>query len=574
MRIAVLTFEGFNEARFVRRLGHAQSGQEPRAAGPDRVSRPTGRVDERGCRRVPGSPELCPRGRRGHRRQREGHARRGARLRPDGRARAGPVCARSSAPNAPGHSCSRSSDFSRMSRRAPIPRRSRGSRRPESGSWNSRSSPTGTSPRPSRGSGQVSSYYGFPRFIQLFLVQGVIQGVSRGSGQVSRGSGQVSSYSRGSGQVQGVRPSFKLFQRVKPSFKLLRISPGSFNCSSSPGGQAKFQVIPEGQAKFQVITDFPGSFNCSSSCLNCFRIFVQGVRPSFKLFQGVRPSPGGHPGGQAKFQVIPEGQPKFPVISECPPSSNCSSRRLNCFRTLASVASQAPKRRVKLGTLSARDTPSTAASSALVATVRLSLDTPTPLAPDDGSRGVQLRALDLIIGTDYLAIRDRGRPCRSRDSRRRSRRGSPRTIAPDSIDESSTSENPPVVRFVPGRLRRLGQPRGHIAPVGRRRVRPAERTRPGRQQLVVSHPLQTAAAMGVAGITRPGPRRRMLHQSAPNRVEVHVSRHRPEVGLIFHQFGTIAALEHMPGKAVASRPAIGIAERNACMPRLRLGWGS
>ena len=50
----------------------------------------------------------------------------------------------------------------------------------------------------------------------------------------------------------------------------------------------------------------------------------------------------------------------------------------------------------------------------------------------------------------------------------------------------------------------------------------------------------------------------MLYQSASHRVEVHISRHRPEVGLIFHQLSTVAPLEHMPGKAMASRPAIGI----------------
>src|SRR4051812_22689051 len=116
-----------------------------------------------------------------------------------------------------------------------------------------------------------------------------------------------------------------------------------------------------------------------------------------------------------------------------------------------------------------------------------------------------------------------------------------------------------MVRLLPWGLRRLGQPRGHIPPVGRRRVRPAERTAPGGQQLVVSHPLQTAAAMGIAGITRPSPRRRMLHQSGSDRIEVHVSGYGPEVALIFDQFGTIAALKHMPGKAVAPRPNIGIA---------------
>ncbi len=65
--------------------------------------------------------------------------------------------------------------------------------------------------------------------------------------------------------------------------------------------------------------------------------------------------------------------------------------------------------------------------------------------------------------------------------------------------------------------------------------------------------------MGIPGITRPDPLRRMLHQSTSDGVEVHVPGHRPEVGFIFDQFGTITALENMPGKAVAPRPHIGIA---------------
>jgi hypothetical protein len=58
------------------------------------------------------------------------------------------------------------------------------------------------------------------------------------------------------------------------------------------------------------------------------------------------------------------------VLSGGPDPSNFSSRHLNCSRTPASVANQAPKRRVKLGTLYARDTPIIAANSALVAAVR------------------------------------------------------------------------------------------------------------------------------------------------------------------------------------------------------------
>jgi hypothetical protein len=51
----------------------------------------------------------------------------------------------------------------------------------------------------------------------------------------------------------------------------------------------------------------------------------------------------------------------------------------------------------------------------------------------------------------------------------------------------------------------------------------------------------------------------MLHQSASDRVQVHVPGHRPEVRLVFDQLGSIPALEHMPRKAVTPRPNIGIA---------------
>ncbi len=128
----------------------------------------------------------------------------------------------------------------------------------------------------------------------------------------------------------------------------------------------------------------------------------------------------------------------------------------------------------------------------------------------------------------------------------------------DLIEGCSTPEHPPVVRLLPSGLRRLRQSLGDIAPVRPRRVRPAERTTPGGQHLVISHPLQTAAARRIPGMTRPGLRGRMLHESASHRVEVHVSGHRPEIGLIFHQFGSIAALENMPSKAVSPRPSIGI----------------
>ena len=77
-------------------------------------------------------------------------------------------------------------------------------------------------------------------------------------------------------------------------------------------------------------------------------------------------------------------------------------------------------------------------------------------------------------------------------------------------------------------------PRAHLdvaflaGPVGPSTVRPAKRTAPGRQQLVTIHPLQSTAAMGIAGITVPGPRCRLLHHSGSHRVEAYVSGHRPE----------------------------------------------
>ena len=54
---------------------------------------------------------------------------------------------------------------------------------------------------------------------------------------------------------------------------------------------------------------------------------------------------------------------------------------------------------------------------------------------------------------------------------------------------------------------------------------------------------------------------------------MHVSGDRPEVSLIFDQFGTVASLENMPGKPVPSRPNIGVARQKRLHPRARLGWG-
>jgi hypothetical protein len=85
-------------------------------------------------------------------------------------------------------------------------------------------------------------------------------------------------------------------------------------------------------------------------------------------------------------------------------SPNSSSKLLNCLRTLASVASQPPNRRVKFGALSARDNPSAAASS-------VSVDRHRP-APRDVDRRrsrrmpapatTQLLALDLVPGAHSL----------------------------------------------------------------------------------------------------------------------------------------------------------------------------
>ena len=55
------------------------------------------------------------------------------------------------------------------------------------------------------------------------------------------------------------------------------------------------------------------------------------------------------------------------VISDHLVPSNSSSRAPNFLRVFASVANQSLKRWVRFGTLSARDSPNTAASSPLVA---------------------------------------------------------------------------------------------------------------------------------------------------------------------------------------------------------------
>ncbi len=65
----------------------------------------------------------------------------------------------------------------------------------------------------------------------------------------------------------------------------------------------------------------------------------------------------------------------------------------------------------------------------------------------------------------------------------------------------------------------------------------------------------------------------MLHQLPSDGIEVHVSGHRPEVGLVFDQFGTIAALEHMSRKAVAARPAIRVARQKRLHARGEIGLG-
>jgi hypothetical protein len=79
---------------------------------------------------------------------------------------------------------------------------------------------------------------------------------------------------------------------------------------------------------------------------------LAGVRPIAGVSRGSR-------GGQTYDQVI----------SDHLVPSNSSSRTPNFLRDFASVDNQSPKRRVRFGTLSARDSPSTAASCALVAIV-------------------------------------------------------------------------------------------------------------------------------------------------------------------------------------------------------------
>ena len=50
----------------------------------------------------------------------------------------------------------------------------------------------------------------------------------------------------------------------------------------------------------------------------------------------------------------------------------------------------------------------------------------------------------------------------------------------------------------------------------------------------------------------------MLHQAGADGVEVHVPRHRPEVGLVLNQFSAIAPLEDMAAEAMSSRPGVGV----------------
>jgi len=104
--------------------------------------------------------------------------------------------------------------------------------------------------------------------------------------------------------------------------------------------------------------------------------------------------------------------------------------RLHCARTPTSEAHHAPDRRVMFGTLSARKTPSTAVSSAFVAVVRRRANcTSAALA---GCRFPRwLRSARLIPKDEQTTSHtsSRSTPCTGRDFRRRSRRGSLRTIA-------------------------------------------------------------------------------------------------------------------------------------------------
>jgi hypothetical protein len=116
--------------------------------------------------------------------------------------------------------------------------------------------------------------------------------------------------------------------------------------------------------------------------------------------------------------------------------------------------------------------------------------------------------------------------------RRRSRRGSPRTIAP------TGSKVARLPRIQPWYASVQGDSGGSDNPAPRcRRKAPAGPDPPNaprqhaRSSSYATHSTQTPAAIGKAEITRPGPRRRLLHHSWSDRVLVHVSGYRPKVGL-------------------------------------------
>ena len=65
----------------------------------------------------------------------------------------------------------------------------------------------------------------------------------------------------------------------------------------------------------------------------------------------------------------------------------------------------------------------------------------------------------------------------------------------------------------------------------------------------------------------------MVHQAGADPVEVHVARHRPEVGLVLDQLGPIATQEDMPAEPMAPRSGVGIGGEEGLYAAGQVGLG-
>jgi hypothetical protein len=69
------------------------------------------------------------------------------------------------------------------------------------------------------------------------------------------------------------------------------------------------------------------------------------------------------------------------------------------------------------------------------------------------------------------------------------------------------------------------------------------------------------------------PRSGVLDKSGTDRVEMHVPRDGPEIGLVFHQFGPVTALENVSAETMPASPSVRVCGKKSLhsFGKVRLG---